>query len=102
MINLQFLTGNEPPETVLTVIYSGLGIAGTIIFYLTMIKPKQDAKREAKRQRESNQAVGPDVADPDGNNRSDGEMYNNIVNDYPTCPRQDRVKKPEFPKDRIW
>lgn len=75
MTPLQFFTGTESPEQVLTVLAGGLGIFGLVIFYFTMIKPFQDEKKES--QSTGRQDTVPSEPDP----------YEGVIDEYPTYPR---------------
>lgn len=66
------MTGNEILSYLLAVLVAGL----TIIFYFTMLKPKQNEKKES-------QGTGTqDIIS------AESDQYADIINDYPTYHRQ--------------
>ena len=66
------MTGNEVLSYLLAVLAGG----ATLIFYIAIIKPKQDEKKESQ----GTGAKDIVAAEPD--------QYADIINDYPTYHRQ--------------
>lgn len=66
------MTGNE----VLSYLLAVLAGSATLIFYIALIKPRQDEKKES--QREGQADIVPTQPDP----------YEGIIDEYPTYSRQ--------------